>query len=336
MGGARKADRTARPCVLVTGAAGYVGALLLDRLYERRDLLSGLVALDVREIPAERRRTGVRYAAMDVRAPEIADVFKEHAVDVVVHLATIVTPGKKSDRAFERSVDVGGTRNVLSACLAAGVRKLVVTSSGAAYGYHADNPAWLTETDALRGNPEFAYSDHKRQVEEMLADARRDHPELAQLVLRPCTILGETSANQITALFEKRFVLGITGASTPFVFVWDGDVVECLAEGVVRDVTGAYNVAGDGTLTMREIAGLLGKPYLPLPVGLLGSALSVLKRLGLTRYGPEQVDFLRYRPVLSNERLKREFGYTPRLSSREAFDLYRDAANARKRKGMPS
>jgi UDP-glucose 4-epimerase len=36
---------------------------------------------------------------------------------VVVHLASIVTPGKKSNREFEYSVDVDGTRNLLEACL---------------------------------------------------------------------------------------------------------------------------------------------------------------------------------------------------------------------------
>ena len=45
----------------------------------------------------------------------------------------------------------------------------------------------------------------------------------------------------------------------------------------------------------------------------------MLKPLGLTQYGPEQLDFLRYRPVLDNRRLKDEFGYRPKYSSREAF-----------------
>ncbi|MCY1300116.1 hypothetical protein D9M70_496750 [compost metagenome] len=70
---------------------------------------------------------------------------------------------------------------------------------------------------------------------------------------------------------------------------------------------------------MAEIAGILGKPYRPLPAGLLRGALALLKPLGLTQYGPEQLDFLRYRPVLDNRRLKEEFGYRPRYSSREAF-----------------
>jgi UDP-glucose 4-epimerase len=55
---------------------------------------------------------------------------------------------------------------------------------------------------------------------------------------------------------------------------------------------------------------------------LIRAALRVLKPLGLSQYGPEQVDFLRYRPVLSNEALERDFGYTPERTSREVFDYY--------------
>ena len=53
------------------------------------------------------------------------------------------------------------------------------------------------------------------------------------------------------------------------------------------------------------------------------------KRLGLTQYGPEQIDFLRYRPVLDNTRLKRDFGYLPKLSSAEVFEHWH---NSRQRK----
>jgi UDP-glucose 4-epimerase len=50
--------------------------------------------------------------------------------------------------------------------------------------------------------------------------------------------------------------------------------------------------------------------------------LAILHPLGLAQYGPEQVDFLRYRPVLSNRRLKEEFGYRPQKTSAEVFDFY--------------
>ena len=57
--------------------------------------------------------------------------------------------------------------------------------------------------------------------------------------------------------------------------------------------------------------------------GLLKAGLWIGKKLGLTQYGPEQLDFLRYRPVLLNTRLKEEFGYVPKRSSAEVFELYR-------------
>lgn len=304
--------------VLVTGSSGYVGRLLVAELARR----GPVVAADIREpdaLPA-----GVLFVRHDVREPGLEAVLRHRGVKVVVHLASIVTPGKGSTRAFEHAVDVGGTRKVLDACLAGEVRRLVVTSSGAAYGYHADNPVPLRESDPLRGNEAFAYSWHKRLVEEMLARCRMEHPGLEQVVFRVGTVIGATVNNQITALFEKPRLLAIRGSDSPFVFIHDADLVQCLVRAVASPVTGTFNVAGDGTLSIDEIAGLLGKPVLRLPAWLLRSVLRLLGPLGLSRYGPEQVDFLRYRPVLDNRRLKEEFGYHPVLSSREAFLAWRD------------
>ena len=249
-------------------------------------------------------------------------LLRAHAIDTVVHLAAIVTPGPTSNRELEYSVDVLGTRNVLDACVSAGVRRIIVTSSGAAYGYHADNPAWLTEDDPVRGNEAFAYSHHKRLVEEMLADYRKAHAELRQVVFRVGTILGETTHNQITALFERPRLIAIRGSASPFVFIWDRDVVGAIEHAIFAGRDGIYNVAGDGALGIEEIARRLGKRCITIPPGLLRAVLAVLHPLRLSRYGPEQVDFLRYRPVLDNRRLKEDFGYVPELTSAEVFELF--------------
>jgi UDP-glucose 4-epimerase len=315
--------------ILVTGADGFLGRSVIAALGQRE--ATAAVALDVRPVPAQRQIAGVHYAAMDVRDPALGHALREHRIDTVVHLASIVTPGKDSNRALEYDVDVNGTRNVLTACAAQGVRHVVVSSSGAAYGYHADNPAWIEEHHALRGNPAFAYSDHKRLVEEMLAQWRGEHPQLAQTVLRIGTILGERVDNQITALFEKPRLLVIRGSDSPFVFIWDQDVTGAILHALSGAAPGCYNVAGDGALTIREIAARLHKRTLDLPAGLLRSLLFIGKRLGLSRYGPEQLDFLRYRPVLLNTALKR-WGYVPRKTSAQAFDAF---VAARREQGRP-
>lgn len=116
--------------------------------------------------------------------------------------------------------------------------------------------------------------------------------------------------------------MGLKGADSPFVLIWDQDVVGAILKGIFEGGNGIYNLAGDGALALPEMARLMGKPYIALPVGLVKAGLWLGKRLGLTRYGPEQVGFLRYRPVLSNRRLKAEFGYVPRKTTREVFDFY--------------
>ena len=310
-------------CVLVTGASGLVGRKTVARLAAASDRPRTLVALDLREPPAASRLPGVIYVAGDVRDRALAKQLAEHRVEVVVHLAAVVTPGRRSSRQLEYEIDVLGTRNVVLACLETGVRQLVYLSSGAAYGYHADNPVPLRESDPLRGNESFAYAWHKRLVEEELARVRDRHPELLQLAFRPGTILGESVASPITALFERRIVVGVAGSEAPFVFIWDDDVAACLEKGIRERRSGTYNLVGDGAIALPEIARRLAKPYLPLPAALLAALLGGLHRLGLSGRGSEQVDFLRYRPVLSNEKLVREFGFTPSLTSEECFERYR-------------
>jgi UDP-glucose 4-epimerase len=313
--------------VLVTGGGGYLGSQVVAALAQPGGS-ECVVSLDVREAPPERRLPAVTYATADIRDAGIEALLRDHRIDTVVHLAAIVTPGRQADREFEYRVDVEGTRNVLQACVAAGVGHVIVSSSGAAYGYHADNPTWLRESDAIRGNEEFAYSWHKRLVEQMLADYRQAQPQLKQTVFRIGTILGETVRNQITALFDKARPLAIAGADSPFVFIWDQDVVGAILHAIRTGKAGIYNVAGDGALTIHEIAARMGKRCRVLPAPLLQAALFVGKALRLTAYGPEQLRFLRYRPVLDNRRLKEEFGYVPRKTSAQVFDFWWETRHA--------
>ena len=307
--------------ILITGAAGLVGQALLRELEgtAHEVIATGLHC-------PERLPENARFVPLDVTSDDPAHVIAQERPEVIVHLASIVTPPKGADRAFAYAVDVEGTRKVLEAAIAAGTRRFVVTSSGAAYGYHADNPVPLSEADPLRGNEAFPYSHHKRLVEEMLAQARQSQPELEQVILRVGTVLGRGTENQITALFRKPRLLALRGSESPFVFIWTRDLARILHRAATDGPVGIFNVAGDGAMGMSDLARALGKPVLRLPAGLLKAALALAKPLGLSRYGPEQVRFLQYRPVLANDALKREFGYVPEKTSAEVFDLWRRSA----------
>lgn len=304
--------------VLVTGGAGFLGSNVARHLASHPDVET-VIAGDIRE-PAD-MPAGVRFALCDVTdADGVNALIRDERIDTVVHLAAIMNPGQ--DVAFEYRVDVEGAQNVFRACAEHGVRRVVVSSSGAAYGYHADSPEWITEATPIRGNDEYSYSRHKRLVEEALADYRSSHPDMEQVILRIGTILGPTVKNSITGLWDGNRILKITGKDSPFVFIWVDDVARIMVRAATDGPAGIFNVAGDGALTVSEISQRIHKPLLVLPAWAVKTALFVGKRLGLTTHGPEQVRFLQYRPVLANDRLKHEFGYVPEKTSAEAFESY--------------
>ncbi|MEU4017275.1 SDR family oxidoreductase [Microbacterium sp. NPDC028030] len=303
--------------VLITGGGGFLGSHVAAALAARDDV-DVVVSADLR---TGSPRDGIIDAILDVTDPAaLAPLLQEHRIDTVVHLAAIVNPGR--DVEAEYRVDVTGSANVLAACVQTGVRRIVVSSSGAAYGYHADNPEWIDEDQPLRGNDAFPYARHKRLVEEMLAEHRRSHPELEQVIFRIGTILGPSVRNQITGLWNGPRLLRIAGSDSPFVFVWVDDVAAVMVKAATEGPCGIYNVAGDGRMTVPEIAARLHKRQLVIPAWALSVGLRLGRMLHLTAHGPEKVPFLRYRPVLANRRLREVFGYEPTRTSREAFEEY--------------
>jgi UDP-glucose 4-epimerase len=308
--------------VAVVGASGCLGGLVIAALQRDRRSVQRILALDAQPLPRAVHADGLVFEEMDVRSARLAEVLEEHQIDTVVHLACIVTPTRGMTRNTQYAIDVDGTHNVLEACVEKGVRQLVITSSGAAYGFHVDNPPRVDEGCPLRGNEELPYARHKRLVEELLAKYRTSHPELLQLVFRPAIVLGTTASKPVTSMFERSVLLNVSGNDARFVFVWDEDVAACIVKGIHERHGGIYNLAGDGALTMREIASITGAQCVPVSAALLKSALALMKRLRLTAAGPEQVTFLRYRPVLANAALKQDFGFIPTKTSREVFESY--------------
>lgn len=313
----------------MTGGAGYIGSTLIQYLLKTYPTWN-VLATDIKPMPISIESSNFEFLTLDISDRNIViDTIQTWKPDSIVHLASILNPPPGMNEEVQWKIDVHGTKNVLDGAVYARTNQVIITSSGAAYGYHKENKEWIEESDPIRGHSAFVYSKHKREVEELLSEYRKIYPQLKQLILRPGTILGKTVNNLITDMFQKPFVMGILGHKSPFVFIWDEDVIQIIVKGIAENKEGSYNLAGDGALSLEEISRMIRKPYLPIPAFLLQSILWILRLFRLTQYGPDQIDFLRYRPVLANQQLKNVFGYTPKYNSKETFIAYLNA------KGVP-
>ncbi len=309
--------------VLITGAAGSLGRQLIERLSKNQTI--EIFATDIKVDPFSNGRFSNKkfhYFQVDLTHSKFNQWVRDVEPQVVVHLASILqlSPKMTKEKAYE--IDVEATQSLLQTSVEIGVDKLIVTSSGAAYGYFPENKSTITEQREPKGNKDYFYSAHKAEVESILASYRDKHPALKQIVFRPGAILGPDFNGPILDLLNQKLIVGLIGYPGPFNFIWSDDVVDYIREGIYSDITGIFNIAGDGVLTMAEIARKLGKSYLALPASLVQLALAIAKPLGITQFGPEQVKFIKYRPVLSNQKIKRVFQHQPKYSTSQVLELF--------------
>ena len=315
--------------ILITGASGCIGKELVNKLLNQNTLTSPLsttpiqvLATDIKQNPFA-PDANLQYKALDICSEAFFQWVCDVTPDVIIHLASVLQISNTMTRANAYQIDVVATERLLATSVEIGVQKFVITTSGAAYGYYPENnEGEITENRATNGNLDYFYSAHKAEVETILEKYRESWPKLQQVVLRPGAIIGPDFEGPVVNLFQQKMITGLVGYKGLFNFIWSEDVVDYLIEAAITDVTGQYNVAGTGSLSMKQIANKLNKPYIPLPPLLIQSALSILKPLGVTQYGPEQVKFIKYRPVLSNQKIRNTFKHQPKYTSEQALDAY--------------
>jgi UDP-glucose 4-epimerase len=298
--------------IAVTGASGLVGQRLLPRLAEQEQV-TRLIGLDVRD-PLRRVRNLV-FHRVDIGGAELKPLLD--AADVLVHLATVVDP--IPDETLMARVNVEGTRRVLEAAAAVGVRKVIRVSSAAVYGAWPNNPVPLSEDAALRPNPGFAPAVHAAEVERLLGDWREEHPAVTVTTLRSAPVLGAGAERLPSRLLLGRPPLRVRGAGPPVQVVHVDDLVGALLLAVGDDLPGTYNVAADGWLSADDARALLPRSLLPaLPAELLERVLARLWAIGLGDVPPNVVPYLVHPWVVANDRLHAA-GWRPRHTNEEAI-----------------
>ena len=296
--------------VAVTGASGNLGRLIVERLLAS-EWVERVIALDRK--PPPRVDPRLRFANVDVREPDLARHLE--GADAVLHLAFIVERGSR-DPVLAESVNVGGTRNVASAVVAAGVRQLVFASSVASYGFRPENTGVaLTEDAPLHGDEGFYYPRHKAVTDRMLGELADQHPEIAVARLRPSLFLGPRTDPRRTAGLRAPVIAIPPGPPVPLQVTHEDDVADAFLLALEQEARGAFNVAAHEPLTLAEVGRAVGKPTVRIPAAAL-RAYELAYRRGIGEIDPAWLtapaaDHL----IASSEKIRRELGWAPRFDS---------------------
>ncbi|MEN6474853.1 MAG: SDR family oxidoreductase [Syntrophaceae bacterium] len=302
--------------VCITGASGYIGSKIA-RFLAQKEEIGHIVGLDIH--PPKQPIPRFSFYKRDVREP-IDDILKEHAIDTMIHTAYVLPPIHDKNRM--EAINVGGTRNVMTACARHCVEHVLYTSSSTAYGFHPDNDNPLTEASSLRGNADFTYCKNKREIELAIPLWLKDNQTMRLTILRPCFVVGPGFDNPLARYLQKKIVV-LPRRTEPLQLVHEDDLVRIIYLALRDKKTGVYNVGGDGTVPFAEMVNKLGGILLPLPDPVLTFFNAIAWNLHLwflSEFPNPAMNMVRYPWVVSSDKLKRDLGFSYQYTSRTAFD----------------
>lgn len=306
---------------LVTGGAGFIGSNLVDALLARGDEVTVVDDLSTgrRENLDGALTRGARLVELDIReADALEALVTEERPEVVFHLAAQIDVRKSiADPAFDASINVGGTANVLEAARVAGTRRIVfVSTGGAIYGEGEGQELPLDEGAPIA--PLSAYGQSKFSGEGYLALYERLYG-LSGVSLRLGNVygprqdpLGEAG---VIAIFcgrlqagERPTVFGDGKQTRDYIYV--GDVVAAALAASKSEASGPINVGTGIETDVLELAARLGE---------LGGTEDFEPELAPPRTGEVQ------RIAIDPTRAERELGWRAEVGLEEGLRLTLDS-----------
>lgn len=304
--------------VLVTGAAGHLGANLVRALLAQGRSVRALVYRDRRALEG----LDLEYFQGDVGSAEsMAEACS--GCDVVYHLAVHISL-RDEDWPRMRAINVGGTRNVVNACIEQDVKRLIHFSSVHALKNEPMDRA-IDETRPLVGSGDALPYDLSKAMSEL--EVRRGvELGLDAIIINPTGIIGPHDPKPshfgavLLALARSQLPALIAGG---FDWVDARDVCQGALRAEAEAPGGAKYLLSGHWISIEEIAGhvedICGVPsprfIAPMWLAQLGIPFSpIIFRLGADRslYSSASLQALRANPNVSHAKATRELGYQPR------------------------
>jgi nucleoside-diphosphate-sugar epimerase len=319
--------------VAVTGPTGEIGKPLMSEL-ERRPEAESVLGMARRPFdPTEEGWDKVAYRRGDILdRGALAALFD--GADVAVHLAFAIFGSREETR----QVNLQGTRNVFEVAIRSGVKRLVYASSVAAYGFYPENPQPLTEDVPARGSDDFYYSRQKAELEELLSELLAEC-EVEAYVFRPCIVAGPQATMLIEQVVDAVRVGDpmpllrkgveklplvkpiLPDPDVPIQLVHHDDVARAMVAAICGDgPPGVYNLAGEGEISMGDIARVLGWHSLPVPRPAVSIGRAAARRLTFASTKLEWAAALDTPVLMDTVKARRELGWTPRHDAQETLE----------------
>lgn len=316
--------------VLVTGLSTFWGGRVALSLEADPDV-EVIIGLDTKEPTVALERT--EFVRTDENYSLLSRMVKAAEIDTIIHAFLVVDSTQMPSRHIHE-INVIGTMNLFAAAAASGstVRNVVVKSSALVYGSSARDPVWFAEDTPRQAPLRTSVERSLVEVEGYVRDFARDNPHVSVSLLRFSNVLGPDIVTPVSKALQLPLVPSVFGYDPRFQFVHEEDVVRAIRFVLNEDVSGVYNVAGDGLLPWSEVAHICGKRTIPLPPVGVSMAVEPLRRLFNADLPAELLELLRYGRGIDNRRLK-EHGFAYNYTSAGAVQAFVESMRLRQTVG---
>ncbi|MDB4942526.1 MAG: hypothetical protein JWP97_2060 [Labilithrix sp.] len=323
--------------VVVTGAAGFLGAVVVEQLLARG--VTDIRGVDL-EVPKDRHfetdpRGRVRYWQRDLRGDSLSEPFA--GAQTVLHLAACQYHTPVASSTYELpffSINVDGTRRVIEAAKDAGLRHLVFVSTNMVYGL----PRALPLTEQHPRDPFGPYGQSKLAAERLVEAAHSDTFDCA--VVRPGLIVGPGRVGVVERVFAwidaGRPITMIGNAENRYEVMHVQDVASLVIAASTHRGFAAYNCAASSVPTMREWIEAVKKvagsrsPILGIPGRAVKPVLALLEKVRLAPLRKDQYLIADVDYYMDASLAREQLGWRPTFTGIEAI-LETYAAYARDR-----
>ena len=306
--------------IAITGGSGYVGSCLIKKL-EKEAWVDSILSLDINP-PTANLHQKTTYRVHDLVNP-FDDLMTKFKPDVLIHLSFVLKPTRNREKT--EKVNLQGTLNALSAAEASKAKQFIYFSSTTIYGAYPDNPIWLNENSLIRPKSRFQYAVDKAKSEFLIEKFASNNRSLKILILRGCPVMGPNANNFISRAFQKPLLIGLRNYDPPMQFIHEDDVVNLMEFAMLNEISGTYNIAGEGTITWSEMAILIRAKMISLPAFLLSLLTEISWQTRIqSESNSSGLDFIKYRWTASTQKLKETLNYQFIHSSHSAWKTFCD------------